>query len=185
MHRTSGLATGLQRGILAAAIALVIVLGAPLATAQRVALARPIEGDALLVEAFNRLGAELRPQDFQVAILDPADLRASDTIGVLAKRANAVAGIVVFRHDGRLAVDVWLEDGPTDRMVVHRLEPVASIELPNVVAIRAVDLLTASLREQNERHPGAVRGGGSPADGLVSGYVVPPAFASLRKQRPP
>ncbi len=153
VHGTSATAAALHRGIAAAAIAIAILFGPSSAMAQRVALARPTEGDPLLVEAFNRLGAELRLQDFQIAILDPADLRASDTIGVLAKRASAVAGVVVFRHDGRLAVDVWLDDGTADRMVVHRLEPAAGSELPNVVAIRTVDLLKASLREQSSRHP--------------------------------
>jgi hypothetical protein len=129
-----------------------VVLGfaafSPLAEAQRVALVRPSDGDPALVEAFNRLTAELRLQDFDVTIADTSgDARMPENLDLVARRANAPASVAFVQHEGRTAVDVWLYDRTTGRSIVRRLEPTAGTEVPNVLAIRAVDLLRVNLRE--------------------------------------
>src|SRR6476646_6018330 len=96
------------------AAALLIAALARSAEAQRVALVRPVEGDALLLETFNRLTAELRLQEFEVTVVEtPADVRPPETLGTLARRAGALAGVALVRYQDRTAVDVWLDDRVT------------------------------------------------------------------------
>ena len=118
------------------------------AEAQRVALVRPPDGDPVLIEAFNRLTAELRLQDFEVTIADTSgDVRMPENLDIVARRADAPASVAFVQHEGRTAVDVWLYDRATGRSIIRRLEPTAGTEVPNVLAIRAVDLLRVNLRE--------------------------------------
>jgi hypothetical protein len=138
----------LRRRWAAAMVVLGVAAFSPAAQAQRVALVRPSDSDPVLVEAFNRLTAELRLQDFEVTIAEtPGDARTPENLGIVARRADALASIAFVQHEGRTAVDVWLYDRATGRSLVRRLEPTAGTELPNVLAIRAVDLLRVSLRE--------------------------------------
>ena len=150
--------------------ALGVALFAFAAEAQRVALVRP-ENDPVLVETFNRLSAELHLQDFQVTVVEaPTDVRPPDALEVAARRVGAPAGVALLRHEGRTAVDIWLDDRTGGRPLVRRLEPVGGAELTNVLAIRAVDLLRVNLREPNgERTQDFVRiDRGPPANDVVT-----------------
>src|SRR6186713_3173374 len=85
--------TGIFRFVFACA-ALAVLLAAPEAFAQKVVLVRPPNGDAVLVEAFNRLRAELRLQDFEVVVVDADPALASpESVGTAATREDAFAGI--------------------------------------------------------------------------------------------
>ncbi len=118
------------------------------ATAQHVVLVRSAESDAVLVEAFNRLTAELRLQSFDVMVVEaPADFRGAATLEILAHQMQAQAAVALVRHAGTTAVEVWLDDRAGGRPTSYRLEPAAGTELPSVLAIRVVDLLRVSLRE--------------------------------------
>jgi hypothetical protein len=129
-------------------LALAIATFASLASAQRVVLVRPTDTDPVLFEAFNRLNAELRLHDFEVTIVDTtADPRSPDTLEEAAKRADALASISFARHGGKTGVDVWLSDRVSGKTSVRTLEPGGVKDVPNVLAIRAVDLLRTSLRE--------------------------------------
>jgi hypothetical protein len=113
-----------------------------------VAVARPTEGDAVLVETFNRVTAELRLQDFDVTIVDaPPGARAPETIEVEARRVEALASVILVRTEGRTAVDVWFDDRSRVMPAFRHLQPAAGTELPSVLAIRVVDLLRVNLRE--------------------------------------
>lgn len=125
-----------------------------LAEAQRIALVRPAESDAVLLEAFSRLTAELRLQDFEMTVVEAqADPRGPETLESVAKRTDALACVALVRRDGKTAVEVWLADPTSGRPVLQRLEPNPGSELPNLLAIRAVDLLRVSLREQGVERP--------------------------------
>jgi hypothetical protein len=131
--------------------ALGIALLTASASAQRVAVARPAEGDAVLVETFNRLTAELRLQSFEVTVVDAqTNARASDWLESTARRADALASVVLVRNEGRTAVDVWFEDRSVGSPGIRRLESAAGTELPSVLAVRVVDLLRAYLREYRQ-----------------------------------
>ncbi|HMI85555.1 MAG TPA: hypothetical protein VK550_15770 [Polyangiaceae bacterium] len=138
-----------RRGRLPAAlVALGVLLFACVAEAQRVALVRPSDNDAVLLEVFNRLSAELRLQDFEVAILDTGvEARTEDALADVARRTSSVAAVRFFRRGESTAVDVWLGTRAGGTVHVHTIEPPGGIDAPNVLAIRTVDLLRTTLRE--------------------------------------
>ncbi|HEX6277455.1 MAG TPA: hypothetical protein VFZ53_30640 [Polyangiaceae bacterium] len=132
----------------AALAALVVLFFAPEALAQRVVLVRPPSSDALLVEAFNRLRAELRLQSFEVVVVDADPALASpDSVGAAAQREDAFAGISITRRAGATSADVWIADRVTGKTTMRTLALQSQREAPSVLAVRAVDLLRSSLRE--------------------------------------
>jgi len=150
----AGFGRALRRRLAASLIAVAIAAFALVAHAQRVALVRPDEADQVLVEAFNRIQAELRLEDFEVAVVPGGpDSTGSVALQEIARRAGSRAAVVFVRREGRTAVDVWLEDRVTGKPGVRSLEQAGSAETPNVLAIRAVDWLRIGLRESVENRP--------------------------------
>src|SRR6266498_583506 len=155
----------------AAMVGLGIFLFALVSHAQRVVLLRPADVDAVLVEAFNRLHAELRLQHFEVTIVDAnVEARSPDALEEAAKRADALATISFVRHGSKTKVDVWLADRVSGKTTIRTIEPPGGTDVPNVLAIRAVDLLRTSLREF----------GGEPPPPDVVGVVATPPPDSVR-----
>jgi hypothetical protein len=167
-----------RRSRLAAAlVGLGVLLFAWAAEAQRVALVRPPEADAVLLEVFNRLSAELRLQDFEVAILDTGvDPRSPEALAEAARRTVSVAAVRFFRRGDSTAVDVWIGARAGSPSTVHTIEPPGGLDAPNVLAIRTVDLLRTTLREfgGGERPPPA-----APREAKPPPAPVPPP------ERPP
>jgi hypothetical protein len=125
-----------------------MLLFACVAEAQRVALVRPPDADAVLLEVFNRLSAELRLQDFEVAILDTGvEARSPEALADVARRTSSVAAVRFFRRGDSTAIDVWLGPRAGGPNAVHTIEPPGGLDAPNVLAIRTVDLLRTTLRE--------------------------------------
>jgi hypothetical protein len=137
-----------RRLVLSALVLLLLLVTAPDAFAQRVVLVRPANSDAVLVEAFNRLRAELRLQNFEVVVVDadPA-LGSSESVGSAAQREDAFAGISITRQAGATSADVWIADRVTGKTTVRTLALRSQREAPSVLAVRAVDFLRSSLRE--------------------------------------
>ncbi|MET0593894.1 MAG: hypothetical protein ABW133_14420 [Polyangiaceae bacterium] len=143
----------------AALVGLGVLLFAWVAEAQRVALVRPLETDSAPLEVFNRVSAELRIQDFEVAIQDTgalrdqllelraADPRANEALAEIARRTSAVATVRFPKRADSTAVDVWLGPRAGGRAPVQTIEPPGGLDAPNVLAIRTVDLLRTTLRE--------------------------------------
>ena len=137
-----------MRGLWSVLAVLVALLVAPDALAQRVVLVRPPDSDALLVEAFNRLRAELRLQNFEVVVVDADPAVASpESVGAAAQREDAFAGISITRRAGATSADVWIADRVTGKTTLRTLELRSQREAPSVLAVRTVDLLRSSLRE--------------------------------------
>jgi hypothetical protein len=156
-----------HRSLLPAALVGVgVLLFAWIAQAQRVALVRPSDADAVLLEVFNRLSAELRLQDFEVAILDTGlEPRSPEALADVARRTASVAAVRFIRHGDSTGVDVWLGPRAGSSTAVQTIEPPSGLDTANVLAIRTVDLLRTTLREF----------GGSPR----------PPPAALPEARPP
>jgi hypothetical protein len=134
--------------IVSGLVALVVFLVAPDALAQRVVLVRPPNSDAVLVEAFNRLRAELRLQSFEVVVVDADPALASpESLGAAAQREDAFAGISITRRAGATSADVWIADRVTGKTTLRTLALKRERDAPSVLAVRAVDLLRSSLRE--------------------------------------
>jgi hypothetical protein len=133
---------------LAIGLALVLMTWAALASAQRIVLLRPRTADPQLLQAFGRLKGELAVHHFEVLVVDadndapsPADLAR------VAERARAVGTVSLLRSQGLASADVWISDRVTGKTTMRTIATSGRTEAPNVLAIRAVDLLRASLRE--------------------------------------
>lgn len=130
------------------------------AWAERVLLVAPPPNDGALSEAFNRLRAELQLQDFEVEVLPASDHSVSaDELERAAQRADAFAGISLNRSGTGADADVSIADRVTGKITIRHLV-IAGRDSPRVLAVRAVDLLRASLRElpPGERPPTDVVG---------------------------
>lgn len=152
---------GVGRAIVALLWCAVVLSVAGGVRAQRVALVRPADDDAVLIDAFNRLHAELRIHAFEPLVLEATTTtRDPDGLAMAAQRADALACIAFVRHDGKTAVEVWLADRVSGKITMRTLELSHTSDASSVLAIRAVDLLRASLRELDlvERPPPEVVG---------------------------
>jgi hypothetical protein len=126
------------------------------ASAQRVLLVRPPEADATLSEAFNRLRAELTLGSFEVAVLEtPENALSADALELEAQKVDALAGIALTRDASGATADVCIADRVTGKRSQRRLAVSGTAEAPRLLAVRAADLLRASLRELSpgERPP--------------------------------
>jgi hypothetical protein len=140
---------------------LVLVAWPRPALAQRVLLVRPPATDTTLSEAFNRLGAELSLQDFEVEVLDVGERKLSpDELEAAAGERDAFAGVALARSGSGANADVCIADRVTGKISLRRLAITAGRDSPRVLAVRAVDLLRESLRElrAGERPPPDVVG---------------------------
>jgi hypothetical protein len=156
--------------LLCVAIQAVTLLFAGPGWAQRIVLVRPNSNDAVVSDAFNRLKAELSIHKFEISVVtvdvgpDP-----SETLTLAANQANAIASLALVRRDEHAAIQIWLVDRISGKVAVRTLQVRSSRDAANLLAIRAVDLLRASLREfkSNEAPPPDVmnvdRGSVSPA----------------------
>jgi hypothetical protein len=126
----------------------------PAALAQRVLLLRPPNDDPTLYEAFSRVRAELRLQDFEVSVLD-WDGRAVDpvTLEDEARKAGAFAGIALTRQKNGAIADIAIADRVTGKISQRRLSIDTETDAPTLLAVRAVDLLRVSLRELDPDEP--------------------------------
>ncbi len=121
-----------------------------------VALVRPAQTDELLAEATTRLRAELRAAGFDVRELlavegeDPRRQVESSQL-----EPAPVATLAILGVDGAAAADIWLADRLTRKTVVRHVDvsDVARRRAPSVLAVRAVELLRASLLEATTREP--------------------------------
>jgi hypothetical protein len=133
---------------IAALVCSVVVASAFQARAQRVALVRPNGDDPVLVDAFNRLRAELRIHKFETTELEPTEqAQDPDALAAAAQKADAIASIAFLRHEDKTAVEVWLADRVSGKVTMRSLELTRTSDASSVLAIRAVDLLRASFRE--------------------------------------
>jgi hypothetical protein len=171
---------GYARGVLVpgarfrALISLVLFATTAIAEPSRVALVRPAQPDPLIAEVTSRMNAELAASGFDVVIVPSSaegDLRTA--VELARTEPGVVATFAVVGLGKQAAVDVWLFDRITGKTIVKRLDPgsVPPGRGPAVLAIRAVELLRASLLETlvPPADPAAAAPGPMPAD--VSHFV--------------
>jgi hypothetical protein len=167
----------MPRAFLILALAMLWLLCPNEAWAQRVLLVKPPANDAALSEAFNRLRAELELQDFEVELLEASERPLSlQELEAAAQSSDAFAGIALNRHGSGANADISIADRVTGKISVRRLA-IAGQDSPRVLAVRAVDLLRASLRElpADERPPPDVVG--------VSAKPTPPSLRAFTERR--
>jgi hypothetical protein len=112
-----------------------------------VALVRSSSSDRVLREAHTRLRAELLDAGFDVIEVDhaPGDPRAE--VEDATPGASSFATVAMSRAANGAFADVWISDHVTGKTVVRRLEVGAGPNATAVLAIRALELLRASLLE--------------------------------------
>lgn len=159
--------------------ALALFVSARGASAQSVVLVRPPEGDRVLLEAFNRLRAELALQSFEVVVADPPrDMGTPEAVEQLARDNTAFAAISFTRRADTTTADVWIADRATGKTTVRTLALRGTQDAPSVLAVRSVDLLRESLRELGPEPP--------PPDVVnVDPRPVPEAVRKWVKPSPP
>jgi hypothetical protein len=114
---------------------------------SRVALVRSSSNDPVLREASTRLRAELLDAGFEVVEVDrpPGDPRSE--VEDAAPTTTSFATVAMSRAVNGAFADVWISDHLTGKTVVRRIEVGAGPDATSVLAIRALELLRASLLE--------------------------------------
>jgi hypothetical protein len=114
---------------------------------SRVAVVHSSSSDRVLREADTRLRAELIDAGFEVVDVDraPGDPRAE--VEDAAPEGSSFATIAMSRAANGAFADVWISDHVTGKTVVRRLEVGAGPNATAILAIRALELLRASLLE--------------------------------------
>jgi hypothetical protein len=173
------------RSVAVAVIAVSIVLlqaTIALGAASRVAVVRPRKPSADIAEATTRLAAELRAAGFEVAVVDArpgVDARTQVERTQLDPRPFATIALVGTER-GAVA-DVWVADHLSSKTLVRRVDVGADTAVPSALAIRAVELLRASLLEVSAS--GTRPGAAVPED--VARWMAAPAAAATPRPAAP
>jgi hypothetical protein len=115
-------------------------------------LVRPsVVGPDAELEALLR--SELLAEGFEVLTI--AQPVADDTtLEAVARRTDSIAVIVVAEPNGELAANVWMRDRVAGKTALRQVRPEPMAPgAPSIIAIRAAELLRASLLELSEAHP--------------------------------
>lgn len=121
---------------------------------QRVIVLRPPAQDAERTDAFNRLWAELHIHGFDASALDrDAGDNPAGTLTDLATSSSAVGAFAFARRDSGLSLEVVLVDRASGQVSPRRLPFAATSDAASLIAVRAVDMLRASLQEFPEPEP--------------------------------
>lgn len=130
--------------------ALTAVCPAAFADSARIALVRPQVSTPAITEALTRIQGELTADGFEVVLVDsPGGLDPASTVGTDKQDLGAVASLGVFVDAGAHAAELRVMDRLTNKIVVRRtaIEAPETSRLAEVLAVRAVELLRASLLE--------------------------------------
>lgn len=125
----------------------VVMLVAHSSWAQRVVLVRPAQSDAMLSDAFNRIQAELKLQLFEVVVIEAKGTDPIQSTADAANEQNALAAVSLRKQQAGAEAELCIVDRATGKTSLRRLTLEHVQDAPAVLAIRAVDLLRASLRE--------------------------------------
>jgi hypothetical protein len=115
--------------------------------AQRIILVCPPEADASLTEAFNRLRGELSMHGFEIEIQTAASAISPKTMAERAESQAAVASVSFARSAGIATADITISDRVTGKTTVRTIATPVGTDTASLLALRAVELLRASLRE--------------------------------------
>ena len=117
------------------------------ALAQRVVLVRSKDPDSALSEALYRLQGEMGMHGFEVIVVDATEQPSAAALAELAERHTAVASVAFGRTAGQASADVWVSDRVTGKTSLRSISTSAEADAPSLLALRATELLRASLRE--------------------------------------
>ena len=131
---------------------------------SKVALVRPTADDRLLREAGVRLRAELLDAGFEVLDIERAPGDPRSGVESAANGDSSFATVAMYRAQNGAFADIWISDRVTGKTVVRRLEIGNGANATNVLAIRALELLRASLLEVGSKRAPAESARSAPKD---------------------
>jgi hypothetical protein len=134
----------------------------------RVALVRDGPDVTIARETAMRLEAELRAAGYEVTVVDAP-----------AQPATAPTTVTILSHDGTSMPEVWVASGMARRRV--EIPPGRESSTPAALAIRAVELLRASLLEPRGSPLATPAAEREPADGLP--HASPDTTRAPRRER--
>jgi hypothetical protein len=145
---------------------------------SRVAVVRSAASDRLLRDAGTRLRAELLSAGFEVIEVDSAPGDARGGVESAADSGGSFATIALDRAGSGAYADIWISDHVTGKTLVRRLEVGDAGNAATVLAIRALELLRASLLELATPRPPAQSEVRAPGDVLewMQPALPQPAF---------
>lgn len=116
-----------------------------------VVLIRPgPEASAALQGAFNRLQGELRLHGFSMRVIDSPGATSPTELERHADRRRAAAAVAFLEQDDTARVDIWISDRVTGKTTKRTIQPGPGQDAATMLAVRALELLRASLRESSE-----------------------------------
>ncbi len=154
-----------------------------MARAQRVILVCPPEADATLNEAFNRLRGELTMHGFEVEIQTAEEAISPENLALRAESGHAVASVSFVRNQAFTTADIKISDRVTGKTSIRTIATPDGTDAASLLALRAVELLRASLREfgpQSEAPKDIVGASPQRANPTITQWAAVPV-----PQRPP
>jgi hypothetical protein len=151
----------------------VVLLSARSSAQPRVAIVTSEPADA--AEELNveeQLRAELRAAGFDVHVVQTPESASAAALEGVARETGSFAAIAVVRVPGQpAAADVWVTDRVTGKTLLRRVRAEGTPDTSaRILALRAVELLHASLIELNVPHPAR---GEATADPAVREFAAP------------
>lgn len=124
---------------------------------RTVVLLEPKTATATSDETLTRARAELTAAGFRVVVAkrDQEDIRGALTIAL--RDASGIAAIAIDGSASSSLVDVWVTDRLTGKLSIRPVETAGAKDTPSLLAIRAVELLRASLIEIENPPAGAAK----------------------------
>jgi hypothetical protein len=120
---------------------------ASVAQAQHVVVVCPPETDKLLKEAFNRLRGELTMHGFEVEIETADEAVSPENLARRIESGHAVASISFTRNEGATTADIRIIDRASGKTSIRTIATPQGTEMASLLALRAVEILRASLDE--------------------------------------
>jgi len=151
-------------------VVMVLLSVSAVAAKSKVAISLGGPADDRRLELETRLRAELAIAGFDSVVLESPVESDEQPLEQEARDTGSFAAIAVVRRAG-LGAEVWVADRVTGKTVRRRVDfDASSPDAPAIFAIRAVELLRASLLELSEPH--APRGELKPTP-QIRDWVVP------------
>jgi hypothetical protein len=126
----------------------------------------------------TQLRSELQAAGFEVVSIS-AEASTPEQLEAIAVQSQSVAAISLAQPSGAVSASVWVTERITGKTLLRAVRPEKlGPEAPSIIALRAVELLRASLLELNEAH--APRGA-LPVPPSVRAWVAPRASSEPPK----
>lgn len=157
--------------LVAASFALAAPARARAAEPATIVLLEPEHPSAVARETTTRAGAELKAAGFRVVIRRQPEHITREDLERAVSGAGGIAAIAIDSQPGSTLADVWVSDRATHKLSIRPVETKGRGDTPALLAIRAVELLRASLLELGEE--GRVKQEAEPIPDDVKHFATP------------